>query len=255
MNIQAQIVEERIHGGQRRHLPALLQISGKVKALIHAEPRHKNIAGKLRGFGRSGIAQAGIRGGTHARRIAQPNVLSCGRKVKVETVAVGEKAANIQFAAAGPRCELLNLYTVLGEHHCSVDLAKAVGQIGKRNSGINQIKPAGGLRPRDGPAYVDGKSRRPIRDDVRVVTLQQFQVEAALGVQIESVVSSHLDAALDESICIFTNQVELLQMGNLSIHGETDRAIILPAFTFSSSAESWLASPVITRSRGRLNGP
>lgn len=83
------------------------------------------------------------------------------------------------------------------------------------------------MRTSQDTARVDGKSCRPIGDDLRVIDPQQLQVEAAARMQIDRVVAGHAHGSLRRHVSVFTHQVQLLQPCDLCVHGKTHRAIVL----------------------------
>src|SRR5262249_2027706 len=110
-------------------------------------------------------------------------------QVKIKPVAIGQKAAHVEQAAAGLGGELLDLHAVLGKHHGSIDAAQAVGKIDKRNRRLGQLQPAAELRMRRVAADVHRECGRTVADQVGVEDLHQLQVKAALGPQIESMIA------------------------------------------------------------------
>src|SRR5260370_30991635 len=99
-------------------------------------------------------------------------------------MAVREKTAETQLAAAAVRCELLNLNAILGEHHGAIDVAESVGQVSKGSARIHELKPPTGMRMRQGAAYVDRKVRRTVRQDVGVESLRAFVFQTRASLEI-----------------------------------------------------------------------
>ena len=208
------------------------QILRKIKTRIHAEAGKRDVTAQQGASGRSGVTQTRVRGRTHARRIAQPDVPAIGGNVKIKTVAVRQKAAESQLTAAGLGTELFNLHAVLANTREPLMWLRPFGR-----STNEMPASARSMRPFNCgcasiAANVDGEGSRPVGDDVRVIALQKLKIHAAIGSKFQNVVAGYADAAEHKDISIFAHQVELIEAREFAVHGEAHWTVILKPYVF-----------------------
>src|SRR5262249_17778722 len=154
MNVEPQVLEKRIQAGYAPGIFGLGKEDCKIKVRVHAETRDCDVAGKQGTFGGAGITQRCVGGSADSGRIPQAHVLASGREIEVETAAIGEEAAQIEYAASAVCREFFNLQTVLRQHHGSVDVAQTVWQIRQGGIGLLQLDASCQKRMRHGAGSV-----------------------------------------------------------------------------------------------------
>ena len=214
-------------------LPASLQIRAEIETRRDRQLRYQNVARNGRRRPAPDPVQFGGRGGTDARRIAQPHIFADGRQIEIElVVVVGRVALQVERAAAGARRQLIDVNAIAREGKRAIHLAQAAGQ--SRIVGRSILDLNAALRQGIG----NGASHRHVdchqagSREIRIETTQQVEVDLPVGREIEFPRTRQLNRTVPDDVGSFAHQMRRLDVNRLIRVGEPHRALVVQLGVF-----------------------
>ena len=233
MNIEPNPVQQPVGRRQGGTLGAV-QVPAEIEARRHGQLGDDDFPVQRRGGRTAHKMQIGVGHGADAGGIAQAHILPAHGKVEVKLAVIGGRvAAKRDQAAAGVRCETLDLQAVLIEDQRPVDIAQRAGQI--------DIGDGAMLATCSRPCMT-GLATVPPTDTSTETTPEEVKSGLKLSISFRltrpwarksssrSPLKMHL--AVRRNVGVLTHQMELVNLQGLVGNGKTDRPLVLDLDVF-----------------------
>ena len=178
------------------------------------------------------------RGGTHARRIAQPHVFSDRCQIEIELpVVVSDIALQVEVPASAARRKLLDMNSVLRERERAIHFAQPAGQARVTGRSIPNLNVPLRQWIAERAAYAHANRHQARGRKIRIDAANQLQIGLPVGGQIQFLRSGKVNPTVPSHVGSFTDHVRGFQFELLLRIREAHRTLVMQFYVLHIDAQ------------------